>query len=402
MGSVCLVLDDLNGSLAREISGGLGVSVKGDEGEMLFDMVDLCLRPANSSLNADLLSIVKTRENSSAPLLSLRESVVDKSVNMIRSQFDELSAKMRGFATGTANTTLADSSEVIQLRDAIKNKQISAFILPDDGYDWRGDAEFSGLFSTAGVAANLPNVALLSSIACEVFATSQGDIPSIRSFVDVLDAVGNPSENTIAGCIPESVDCQAGGGEAACEAGRKFLGLKRALRDADYSCYRFEDPSDSWKTCDVLNMDSDGSNDCLGADGTMKVKKLSCSLAEFELYMQQFDVRIDKVMKRVDSAARSVATKIHVDMSTAVEKHVLTPVLHVADGLRCGFLAGFYQETIDGLCYQSVKGFNQIGQCYVACALLSLLLLLLTYAVWRRSIDNVNASKKNGSHQSRI
>jgi len=223
-----------------------------------------------------------------------------------------------------------------------------------------------------------------------------------RSFVDALDAVGDPSENTIAGCIPESVDCQAGDGKEACEAGKRFLDLKRALRDAEYSCYRFEDPSDSERTCDVLNMDSDGLNDCLGAEGAVKVKKQSCSLAEFELYMEQFDERIDKVMKRVDGAARSVATKIHVDMSTAVEKHVLTPVLQAADGLRCGFLAGFYQETIDGLCYQSIKGFNQIGQCYVACALLSLLLLFLTYVVWRRSVDNLNASKKNGPPQSRI
>jgi len=45
---------------------------------------------------------------------------------------------------------------------------------------------------------------------------------------------------------------------------------------------------------------------------------------------------------------------------------------------------------IDRLCYQGVVGLIEISQSYLACGVLSIILILLMYIVWRRSIDNYN------------
>merc|ERR1712048_839222 len=48
-------------------------------------------------------------------------------------------------------------------------------------------------------------------------------------------------------------------------------------------------------------------------------------------------------------------------------------------------------ELIDGLCYQGVVGFNAVARSYVACAALSFILILVTFTLWCRGVNNVDA-----------
>merc|ERR1719401_2176267 len=132
------------------------------------------------------------------------------------------------------------------------------------------------------------------------------------------------------------------------------------------------------------------SNSCLQSDGTLKVKARSCTLPQWVSYVREFDERIQVTFDRVDTTVPLVLTGINVDMQDAVNEYMLDPIDRIANGVTCGFMVALYQETIDALCYQGVVGLRAIARSYVACAVLTVLLMILMYGVWRRSIDNVN------------
>merc|ERR1712084_136094 len=137
-------------------------------------------------------------------------------------------------------------------------------------------------------------------------------------------------------------------------------------------------------------------NDCL--DPVTKratIKPRTCTLPEFVAYVQNFSATIDAVLSRVDATVPKVKDVINVEMRNVVDTFLLDPVTEIIDGVTCGFVAATYQEIIDGLCYQGVIGFNAVARSYVACAALSLVLILVAFTLWCRGVNNVDAWEAN-------
>jgi hypothetical protein len=183
----------------------------------------------------------------------------------------------------------------------------------------------------------------------------------------------------------------------ACRAANNFMTLKKDLQTSNtFKCRKFE--KDDGSLCDVLNMVETfvGSGlytgDCLRADGTVKAKEYSCTLAEFTALTSGFNTRFDNVFKRMDGAAAVSMNKINVDMRKLVNVNIIDRITTVAEGLTCGFLGVAYQEFIDAACYAGVWGFTQISASYVACGVLTLILVIMMYVVWRISLDNFNSN----------
>merc|ERR1711874_71334 len=115
------------------------------------------------------------------------------------------------------------------------------------------------------------------------------------------------------------------------------------------------------------------------ADGSVMFvrKERTCSFDEWQQYVREFDTRIEKVMLRLDKTVPRVMDDINNHMRSLVTTHLLRPIDEVVDGVTCNFLGEAYHGMIDGLCFQSVVGFKQIGNSYVLCAILSVLLLVI-------------------------
>lgn len=91
----------------------------------------------------------------------------------------------------------------------------------------------------------------------------------------------------------------------------------------------------------------------------------------------------------LDAKTGSLQSRISEDLRDLVDEQVMGPITTVANGMTCGFLADTYQGVLDGLCYGGVWGFQAMSASYVACGVLTMLLVALTFIVWRISYDNV-------------
>merc|ERR1712151_543370 len=141
-----------------------------------------------------------------------------------------------------------------------------------------------------------------------------------------------------------------------------------------------------------------GINDCLDPVTKLATRKpITCTLSEFQAYVQSFNSTLEKVLSRVDATVPEVKEIIDVNMRNLVDTFVIDPVTEIVDGVTCGFVAKTYQELIDGLCYQGVVGFNAVTRSYVACASLSFVLLVVMFVLWCRGVNNVNAWEAKAS-----
>lgn len=74
---------------------------------------------------------------------------------------------------------------------------------------------------------------------------------------------------------------------------------------------------------------------------------------------------------------------------------MIDPLMRVVDGVSCKFLGNNWRGMIDGLCFQAVSGLATVGDRFVLNAILTIFLMIVSYGLWRRSYDNVNAFNKN-------
>merc|ERR1712113_821969 len=119
-----------------------------------------------------------------------------------------------------------------------------------------------------------------------------------------------------------------------------------------------------------------------------------CDLDEFVAYVNEFDTRIAKAMQRIDDAVQDVTATINANMRELVEIHLTKPIEEIVTGATCGWMSSYYQELIDGMCFQGVWGLRNIGISYIVCACMVVCLIFLMYCLWRRTVDNINKWKE--------
>jgi len=224
-----------------------------------------------------------------------------------------------------------------------------------------------------GQGVDTPRIALVSAAA----ATSSGPLPCQGPFATLPD------------CL-------------ACRAGNAYVDLKHMMSNlTTFRCDLFEDPnSPNGPPCDPLTLKErwkPGSSlwGCgrMLANGSLQLRRrpVTCNLTEFSAYVQAWGPRIVQAVEVLDETATRVISEVNTSLRSLVEEHLFAQVDTVLSGADCSFLATHWSELVQGLCFQSVRGFNEIGASYAVCALLALLMVLIMYIVWRCAIDNVNS-----------
>jgi hypothetical protein len=126
-------------------------------------------------------------------------------------------------------------------------------------------------------------------------------------------------------------------------------------------------------------------------DSTSHARALhACSLHAFSQYIADFSHRLEVVMQRFDTSVADLQTSAFPTLNALVLNHIADPLERAMQGVDCNFVAGHYQDIVFGACHGGVGGFRELGHSHVACGCLALALTALTYAIWRRALDNLS------------
>jgi hypothetical protein len=385
LSSTCLVLDDVNGDMIRDIRSTLDLSIDpaSDNFVILTDVVDKCLNPVDPSVAANLADIFFFRDENGTKI-TMREQLQTQLEGSIVSKFDEVEHMI----SEKVESDLENEPFVVSLRStlSISGPNVSGTIVTDQaaiqgsGEDW-----------VASLPVGWPGY--YSSVRCDDYES----VPGVATFIAMEDTVRpnqtfnfpNPPCSGIGDGTTVGADCLPT--ESRCLANNFLLDKKlNVMSESIFRCDVFE--TDAGDACDMIDMrqsNNTWANDCRRDDGTLKRKEVTCTLEEFSDYLAGFDERIQKTMARVDVTTAATADQINGEMRNLVEAHIVSPINDIVDGIQCNWLSAYYQETVWGVCYQGVVGLNRIGAVYVALGLLLVLLIAIMYALWRRAVDNV-------------
>ncbi|CAE7236994.1 unnamed protein product [Symbiodinium sp. CCMP2592] len=384
LSSMCLIMEDINSQMITDISGALEIEIAGPTGDMMGAMIDQCIQ--NSTANPRLLDLITIEENGNQ--VTMYNKLVVQTQAQITTQFDQLGS--------APSSNLASSTEVTKLTQMLRDVPLDAMMYPVQSIGSNPDYQPMG-----GNSNLLPYFA--SSASCTSFTIPTGySLPQegtttdgIFDFVTAvsLEGYGGVLDYSPATCAKQVV-CTASEQQGAlqvCAATARFMQLKQDLRSQNrFTCRRFRQ---SGSVCDVINMAQSGStwiNDCLGAT----VEEYGCSLADFVTLVQDYDQRLTNVFNRLDTATTQSFTKIQTNLKTLLDQYFLSKITTIGNGVTCGFMGETYKGVIDGMCYGGVWGVQAVSSSYAACAVVTLLLVIIMYILWRLSLDNVAADQK--------
>jgi hypothetical protein len=395
--SLCLIMDDLSGASVRSMGNGLGMNMSGEMNGTLL-IVDKCFNPKDGDYSANLLDLI-TNANGT----SMRDDVVEGSKNVILAQFDQISNRM-----GNQSEPMAANPKVLDMRRLLREEPVTTWIIPTQAAITQAPITTLAASQRSGLTD-----APVTSLACVDHTPAQmadnTAIPGVNDIDTALLAMGSRACNQAPGgscatygyngaqqgyypCV-RPVTCN-GVDLSICNAANDFLGAKKILAEEKiFNCNLFEK---NGATCDPLTPNTNcctfqtigGTQTCV-----INIKQRSCALAEFQTYVQNFDLRVKNVMESIDATQGSTATLINDGLRNAVTKTFIAAIDRFANGAGCGFLGLLYREMIDGLCYQGIFGLGKITEAYVGVLILVVMLIILSYALWRRVKDNYDNYK---------
>mmetsp|Transcript_88716 Transcript_88716/g.162613 ORF Transcript_88716/g.162613 Transcript_88716/m.162613 type:complete len:860 (+) Transcript_88716:85-2664(+) len=401
---LCLVLEDIDSAKVTEIYPALGLdSLKlgTDNYDMAMRIVDQCFSPKHVNQSGNLMDIMFIREEGDK--VSMREKLMVEIVDRVEDEFEKL---------GQANTSaLTANPELANLMELLATNPISSFILPQK--IMQDDERYRGLAFDDRGARGLA-IGFATSLNCQNHTVPAGSDPlpagtisGIVEFGTRLQRYGSVAQPPAGSCIPQFT-CTPGSEKEPCDSATKYLSQIESLTMPSsriYRCDVFEHPTTKME-CDpaALRRSADNSsweNSCAesvcttgdGCTTTLVRKARLCNLQEFELYVKDYKERIFRTLDRVDKTVPQVNRKIQVDLKEWVDVNVLGLVKQMVDGSSCGFLTFAFQDTVASLCYQSAWGFRAMGNAYAVMGSLTMIVIILTYAIWRRALDNANSWK---------
>lgn len=399
LADVCLIMDDLDGAMVKEIAPALGDSFdpNSEEGKSLVTMLDNCINPANKSLNAAFLDLINITNETSGTSQTMGQMLKDTITAPINSQFSAI-------GSADAGASLATSDSVVQLLASINNNPIQKVIVvnPDTTSGMPSDTDYSPL---SGSTVQAIKDGFGTTLSCnphtmDVSGTST-TLPGMKTFVDALTTTYTTGTGTLETICtnndwrPRSCPGDTVNGPI-CTAGNKYMDLyKNLVAKATYRCDVWE--KDDMTSCDVYDMTSMGGNSCIRADGTMKKKQVLCNWMDFKTYYGKSSQRIQRAFEYVDYAVAQKQSGISTTLKNLVFEFFINPMFSIFDGLTCGFMPAFWQEVVNSLCFQGVYGVRRIGQGYTMSAFFIMILGISMYVVWRRTIDNVNCSQEGAA-----
>jgi len=385
LSSMCLIMEDINSQMITDISGALEIEIAGPTGDMMGSMIDQCIQ--NSTANPRLLDLITIEENGNQ--VTMYNKLVVQTQAQITTQFDQLG--------NAPSSSLASSTEVTKLTQMLRDVPLDAMMFPQQSIG--SNPDYQPMLGNTNLA---PYIA--SSASCTSFTVPTGySLPqegtTTDGIVDFTVAVSLEGYGGILDYSPttcaKQVVCTGftapDPNAQFCAAASRFMDLKQDLRSQNrFMCRRFRQ---SGSVCDVINMAQSGStwtSDCLGAT----VEEYGCSLADFVTLVQDYDQRLANVFNRLDTATTQSFTKIQTNLKTLLDQYFLSKITTIGNGVTCGFMGESYKGVIDGMCYGGVWGVQAVSSSYAACAVVTLLLVIIMYILWRLSLDNVAADQK--------
>ncbi|CAK0788494.1 unnamed protein product [Prorocentrum cordatum] len=380
LGVTCLTLDGFNGDVIDGSSDALELDLTGDSLTMVKNIVDQCLNPSDVSVSANFADVLLT--TSAGSTQTMRQLIEADLKEAIDAPFAELQTKL-----SSANTALANNTGVTGLREllSVYGASISEFIVTD------GDS-MNALIAADGITGE--DVTMITSLACSN-STTFDDVPILG-----MDAYfSGPSALTESDYdLTVTMPCSSSAlppcfSEANCKASSFVIQTKEDLRnDVEFRCDVFQDASGT--ECPVWTQRVDGVAadyvTCMGSDNTYSRLPKNCTLTQFETYLAEFNERIKVAFTTLDDTTATMTAEIDVGLRELIDDNVVSEVTEILDGMGCNFLGEFYQSIIWGACYEGVGGMAYLGFLYVIVGALMCVLIIVTYAMWRRSVDNYN------------
>lgn len=393
--SMCMPLDELDGQLLDDIMPALGVETSNpDELDMMKDMIDGCFSQQSAGA-AILMDILFTRDNGTK--MTMREQIQSQTTDLMSAKFDILDEKL---ATGAK---LMEDESLLELLDLIANNPVDNLIVVDTSS--LSGSDYEAIVEDARPFASSLQVGAASSLACSDFVFGNETIyglSTLKANMVTLAQSGTATATTPSAACTGQVacdfwpsDCTASGAntcEEACADANLLMDLKAELINAaTYRCDIFQDADGN--DCDVKNMAGSASNgytsDCLGDGGTSVTRKeMTCTLAEFKQYVHDWEVRLTNVFTRVDDVLVAKQDAISVSLKNLVAEEITDPVNSIVEDSSCSFLKTAYGDLVTGLCFVGARGFRNIALSHSWNGALTSMLILVTYAIWRRAVDN--------------
>jgi len=290
---------------------------------------------------------------------------------------------------------LAEDARVIELRQFVSQHggNISSLIVTDkDSMETEMANEGIAIPADTAWGTDYPSL-VITTLSCDDYtfegATMTGNAEYWADFVQAdYQATGLCSWPSGLGACSN---------ETNCEAASIIVKTKATLMDsstASFRCDVFDCPTDVW-AADADGVAIDWSTCMDDSTYAYTRKTTTCTLAEFEEYLKEFDTRIDVAFKTLDSFTADMKSSINDDLRDLIDDNIIDEVTDMLEGLECNFLGQYYREIIYGLCYEGVGGVAYIGFLWVIIGALMCALIIATYALWRRSVDNYNLDSEH-------
>lgn len=392
LSSICLVLEDVNGELIRDIAAPLELNISGPEGDMMISMVEKCFRNPDPMAQPKILDLITVPGETPGTSITMYELIVNQTQQSVNAQFDALTQQM---STGDA-TLWNNDSPVKQLADTLSTTPLSSMLLPDAQKLADDPMKFGALAGSA------LDAYLLSGGSCDSLpiASDAGfgadldgkTIEGVSNFGSALRGLTGsvPDAGSPTTCTPPTGKATCTTADPVCEAGNNLMDLKLKLRDGNiFKCWEFTKNNVACNVNTQNGMGPGGSNGCL-VDGAMESREYDCNIDDFsQMVSGYYASALQTAFQDLDAKTASLMDDISADLKVLVNEQVIRKITNVANGLTCGFLGDAYQGVLDGLCYGGVWGFQAMSASYVACAVLTIFLVILTFIVWRIAYDNV-------------
>lgn len=392
LSSICLVLEDVNGELIRDIAAPLELNISGPEGDMMISMVEKCFRNPDPMAQPKILDLITVPGETPGTSITMYELIVNQTQQSVNAQFDALTQQL---STGDA-TLWNNDSPVKQLADTLSTTPLSSMLLPDAQKLADDPMKFGAL------AGSTLDAYLLSGGSCDSLpiASDAGfgadldgkTIEGVSNFGSALRGLTGsvPDAGSPTTCTPPTGKATCTTADPVCEAGNNLMDLKLKLRDGNiFKCWEFRKNNAVCNVNTQNGMGPGGSNGCL-VDGAMESREYACNIDDFsQMVSGYYASALQTAFQDLDAKTASLMDDISADLKVLVNEQVIRKITNVANGLTCGFLGDAYQGVLDGLCYGGVWGFQAMSASYVACAVLTIFLVILTFIVWRIAYDNV-------------
>jgi len=410
---VCLVLDDLSADTFRKMGPALGQNVSGPAFVMQAQLIDECFRGRG---DGDLMTIVKITEPDQEGVMvekTMKQKISGEVVGPMLAKFDNIGASMEGDGATVSNQPALKKLRKILRVDAVRKTIFTAAAAGKSAsyaslkLDTRGQTTFTlGLqsaFLTSGVCADTN---LSPEILSLLPANTAAAVIGVDTYSKRMEAIGT---NIATATCAKKTNCNGAAAwktQAVCDQANAFTDFKNALlTSTQYNCDVFARPDNSNLYCDpyALTRDAGGgySSDCMPSSGSSAtIKTKLCTLAEFEAYIIKWDARLTKTFKRIDDTVADIKDTVVVGMKGIVDEFIITPINITVNSSKCHFLETTYSGLVDGLCYQLVWGLVSVSSAYLACGVLTLIMIVLIYGVWRRSYDNYKSWEKESAKSS--